>query len=278
MILTCKHCGKEFESSRSKRQFCSELCSNRNHAGRKREILASKDEKKVLSYGGGVDSTAIALLIIQGKLQRPDYIVMVDTGYEKASTWKYINEVVQPKLQAINLPITIIHTNDYSSNALIDKNGMVAIPAHRKNEDGTVSKMRTWCNGGWKSKVVNRWMGDNGLTKVESWIGFSADEERRKLKSDVRWIKYRYPLIELGLTRNDCIYELGGAGWPMPPRTSCYFCPQQTHQQWIHLYQREPQEFAKAKQIELEIQKTHPNVYLHASGMNIDEWIKTKIS
>lgn len=269
MILTCKHCGKEFESNRSKRQFCSEICSNRNHAGRKREILVSKEEKKVLSYGGGVDSTVIALLIIQGKIERPDYIVMVDTGYEKASTWQYINEIVQPKLQAIGLPITIIHTNDYSSNTLIDKNGMIVIPAHRKNEDGTISKMRTWCNSGWKSKVVNRWMRDKGIGKVEQWIGFSAEEERRKLKSNAKWITFRYPLIELGLDRNDCIYQLGQAGWPLAPHTSCYFCPQQSKRQWIDMARHEPSEFGRAIEIERLLQQQNPNVYLHSSCVNI---------
>jgi hypothetical protein len=228
----------------------------------------------VLSYGGGVDSTAIALLILQEKLERPDYIVMVDTGYEKASTWKYINEVVQPKLTQANIPITIIHTNDYSSNALIDRNGMVVIPAHYRREDGKIGKMRTWCNGGWKSKVANRWMRQRGIQRAQQWIGFSADEERRKIVSNVKWIEYRYPLIELGYDRNDCIYQLGQAGWPMPPRTSCYFCPQQTNRQWQELANREPEEFERAVAIERRLQAHNPNIYLHQSCVKLDNYIK----
>jgi hypothetical protein len=44
----------------------------------------------VWSYGGGKQSVAIAALIVQGKLPKPDLIVMADTdanGHLLGATW-----------------------------------------------------------------------------------------------------------------------------------------------------------------------------------------------
>lgn len=273
---TCKYedCGKTFNPKRRARKYCSLLCANRKIAGRQAEEIMSKKSVKLLSYGGGVDSTVIAILIINGTIERPEHIVMVDTGYEKQSTWDYINKVVQPRLTEVGLEIKILKTNDYSDNSIIDKNGMVRIPACRKNLDGSVSKLRTCCNGGWKATVVNRWMRKIGIERVEQWIGFSADESRRKLKNKKKWISFRYPLIELGMTRNDCIYYAGKHNWPMPPRTSCYFCPQQRDEQWRQMARDEPEEFQRAVDLEIELHKTKPDIFLHRSCKDLKEWMK----
>lgn len=40
------------------------------------------ERTQVFSYGGGVQTAAICALIIQGRLPRPDIIVISDTGKE----------------------------------------------------------------------------------------------------------------------------------------------------------------------------------------------------
>ena len=47
--------------------------------------------KKILSYGGGVNSTAIIALALLGEVEMPDYIVFSDTGAEWPHTYKYID-------------------------------------------------------------------------------------------------------------------------------------------------------------------------------------------
>jgi hypothetical protein len=37
--------------------------------------------------------------------------------------------------------------------------------------------------------------------------------------------EYRYPLIELGWDRERCIDEIRREGWPVPHKSSCFFCP-----------------------------------------------------
>jgi len=55
---------------------------------------------EVLSYGGGRQTVAICVLIAQGKLPRPERIVMADTGREATSTWEYLDAHVRPLLRA----------------------------------------------------------------------------------------------------------------------------------------------------------------------------------
>jgi hypothetical protein len=42
---------------------------------------------EVFSSGGGTQSAAIAALIVQGRLPKPDFVVIADTDYECSSTW-----------------------------------------------------------------------------------------------------------------------------------------------------------------------------------------------
>lgn len=50
--------------------------------------------------GGGVQSAAIAALIVTGKI-RPDLAIIVDTEREQSTTWRYMDEVISPALQSV---------------------------------------------------------------------------------------------------------------------------------------------------------------------------------
>jgi len=228
------------------------------------------------SCGGGVDSTAIAVLICTGKLPKPDLAIMVDVGYEKKSTWEHVLGTLVPRLDEVGVKLEIVETRKYTDNGLIDPQGRVAIPAYRKNVDGSVSKMHTWCNGKWKAQVTRRWLREQGVRRVEQWLGMAADETRRARPSDRAWIVHRWPLIEMGLTREGCCHAIGCAGWPMPPRTSCYLCPQQSNREWQQMAEHEAEEFAKAQEAERWIQERHKNVFLHSKCEPIGTLFRSK--
>jgi hypothetical protein len=44
----------------------------------------------VWSFGGGVQSWALAVLVAQGRLPRPDYTVIANTKREATETWEYL--------------------------------------------------------------------------------------------------------------------------------------------------------------------------------------------
>lgn len=72
MILTCENCGQSFQSNRSARKYCSRKCANTKAANIRSLKFMEEKIDVVWSSGGGIQSTAIAALICNGALPRPD--------------------------------------------------------------------------------------------------------------------------------------------------------------------------------------------------------------
>lgn len=233
---------------------------------------------EVWKYGGGTQSVAIAALILQGKLPRPDIAIIADTGKERSSTWQYLDAVVTPKLAEIGMPIIRAYASDhaYYHEGVYNRKGTLLIPAFT-NAAGVKGMMDGYCNKWWKQDVVNNWLRrERGIRKeqVRSWIGFSADEwprvHRMKQGEEYQAGRIRFPLVELGLRRRDSIALVEAMGWPTPPRSACYMCPNQTDAEWRDLKYNHPAEFALAVQEEREMQKRDPNYWLHDSCQPLD--------
>lgn len=263
MTLTCQNCGKPFESVRRAKKFCCVACSNAwNGAHREKPELPPPD-KIVWSSGGGIQSTAIAVLICQGRLPRPDLSLMIDCGFESKRTIEYMQTVTIPRLAEAGVDFRLVPSSMYTSVKLMTDDGHCNLPAFRKNPDGSVSHLSTHCNGVWKNYVARKYIRENGIDRYQQWLGISTDEARRSHKSSGRqYIELRYPLIELGLSREDCVRTIRDAGWPVPIRTSCIMCPQRTMFEWLRLKVECPEDFEEACRIEEQIREIDPNVYL----------------
>ena len=61
--------------------------------------------KRVLSFGGGVQTTAMAILMAQGKITC-DEVVFADTGAEKPETYWYMESYSEPLFKEIGIPFT----------------------------------------------------------------------------------------------------------------------------------------------------------------------------
>jgi 3'-phosphoadenosine 5'-phosphosulfate sulfotransferase (PAPS reductase)/FAD synthetase len=57
-----------------------------------------KKELRILSFGGGVQTTALAILVAQGKV-KADAVVFADTGAERPGTYDYMNSYTKPLLK-----------------------------------------------------------------------------------------------------------------------------------------------------------------------------------
>ncbi len=60
---------------------------------------------------------------------------------------------------------------------------------------------------------------------VESWLGYTTEEMQRVNDSNLHWQYFRYPLIELGMTKNDCKKWLEVNGKPKRLGSFCKKCP-----------------------------------------------------
>lgn len=263
MEKVCKNCGAAFTTNRSAREYCGYACSNAVTATERERRKVDRPALSVWSCGGGVQSTAIAVLIEQGKLPKPDFAFMTDCGYEQRTTLEYVNSITIPRMKAIGVTLNIVKTTDYTNNDLIDVGGHIVIPAYQRMPDGRIIKFNTHCNETWKVRTAKRWMREQGMERCVNWIGISTDEKKRARPSVNKWVTLRYPLLELGLNREDCLWLICGAGWPKPPRSSCFFCPQRNDRQWQEMRENNPDDYERALEVEEIVQAHDPTVFLH---------------
>jgi hypothetical protein len=226
-------------------------------------VIEPTDARKVvLSYGGGVQSTAIACLIVTGKLPRPDYIVIADTGREAETTWDYLDKHAAPRLAAVGLTVELAG-HDLATVDLYSSGGSILIPAYTKHSDGKIGRLPTYCSVEWKRRVMHRWMRQAGIKQAEVWLGISVDEAHRMKDSPVKWVTHRYPLIDAWMKRADCLALLEANGWPPPPRSSCWMCPHRTTADWRALTRND---LRRAVEFEVDMREHDPSLTLRGSG------------
>lgn len=96
--------------------------------------------------------------------------------------------------------------------------------------------------------------GGNELVAI-SWIGISKDEMTRMKASLFPYVENRWPLIEKGMTRMDCLKWMEDNGYPKPPRSACSYCPYHSNKEWQRIKTEEPEHFEEAVIFEKEAQK-----------------------
>lgn len=221
--------------------------------------------KQVWMCGGGVQSAAIAALIVEGRIPKPDYAAMADTGREKSSTWRYVNDMLKPKLDAVGVDLVIIPASKYATVDLYAKNGDLLIPAFT-TINGPVAKLPGFCSNEWKTRVIHRWLTEQGVSPsgYRKWIGFSANELRRVFAGNV-W----YPLIfEVRMFREDCLAVAEKVFGQAPPKggSCCWMCPNMGDAQWIEMRESDPQDFESACALDEQIREADPHIFVHSSG------------
>lgn len=302
---------------------------------------------RVISYGGGVQSTAMCVLAAQGKLDDImggpiDAALFANTGddTEYPPTLDFVRNIMIPWGAARGLKILELHrfvngvpTTIYKD--LVDMNvRSIDIPVRMKN--GSFGNRK--CTSKFKIEVVHQWLRANGVDSTnfgsrngkskldddqvglirslneqglscrkiaettgiprstvgdvvsgKSWrkpsyavtaIGISVDEIHRlnrrrhnyNIELDV------YPLIELGLDRDDCKQIIADAGLPVPPRSACFFCPFRGMKSWNDLYENDPDLFERSVELEKTINKKRfmlgkDEVFLTSKGKSLPEAI-----
>jgi hypothetical protein len=217
---------------------------------------------QIFSSGGGVQSTAIAALIVRGDLLKPDLAVIVDTEREKSTTWRYLDTVTAPALASVGVEIYRVPKSKYATVDLISSGGDLLIPAFT-SQNGEPGKFKTYCSNEWKKRVKERWATGQGVKRAQTWLGFSVDEIHRAARQiEVKPGKWgvRFPLLELGMTRGDCLALVKEMGWPVPPRSSCWMCPNMHMREWREVMAGSDRD--KVIAFEREIRRHDPHVWL----------------
>lgn len=231
---------------------------------RGRPIALGQGRPRVLSLGGGLDSFAMLVRSIQlGEL--PDVVVFLDVGApgdpgEWAGTYRHVREVVRPLCVQHNIEFAWIDGETYPVR---DARSLFAWMWARGQIP--VAGPNRICTRIAKVERFERWMDDRFPGReVEVWIGFEAGEESRAAKDPNagkprtpvagRATRInRFPLIEWGLCRCRCLELVRAAGFPVPRKSACVFCPYASRADWRRFAAEEPAMFEQI--VELEARK-----------------------
>lgn len=230
------------------------------------------DRTQTWSSGGGVQSTAIAALIVQGRLPKPDLAVISDTERELSTTWAYMDAVTLPALASVGVTLHRVKKSKYATVDLYggkDGNSLLIPAFTTQGED--IGKLPGFCSNEWKLRVVQRWANkEHGVKAATLWMGISTDEQQRVSMPLGKWKKH-YPLIDLNLSRSDCMAIVEAMGWPEPPRSSCWMCPNHREGEWQWQKKAAPQDHGKAIVFDREIRKRDPHAWLHPSAQPLSK-------
>lgn len=193
----------------------------------------NKREYKIASCGVGVDS--VAGLIKYG-VENFDEIIFADTGSEKAQTYEYLDYLIKEK----KWPITVIASHygkiyDYYYNKRRYPN--------RWNRD---------CSGKFKIDVMHKYLRQKYGKKAHfhTHIFIDYSEFHRVRESKYKYETCHYPLVDDKITRADAVNIILQAGYKLPIKSGCYFCPFTKPEGWIWLRNNNPEEYAKALEME----------------------------
>lgn len=217
-----------------------------------------------VSYGAGVQSTALLVLAAQGRIDFNLFLFAnVGDDSEHPDSLRYFNEVAKPYAEAHGIEMVELRrvwkrgerkgqVETLWGRLMRDGSRSLPIPVRMSNgAPGTRS-----CTADFKIKVIGDELKRRGATPENPAtvaLGISVDEiERARPGIDpLATYQFRvYPLLDLGLNRRDCQRLIGEAGLPVPGKSSCFFCPFHNKETWRALKRDTPELWEKACQLE----------------------------
>lgn len=199
----------------------------------------------IISLGAGVQSSTMALMAAHGEITpMPTAAIFADTQAEPASVYKWL-DWLETKLP---FPVHRVTRGSLTDASLRIRERVRTvgkpwskslIPAFVLNKDGTKGIMGRACTADFKLAVLLKKQREIAQIKrgqktvgCVSWIGISLDEVSRMKPSRHMWAQNRWPLIELEISRHDCLRWMERKGYPAPPRSACIYCPFHSDHEW----------------------------------------------
>ena len=259
--------------------------------------------REYMSFGGGVQSTAIALLAINkderllkatgGKL--PELYVFADTGDEPDAVYENVASM-QEMIEGSGAEFKTVYRYDEEerrklSNAVCNplekqkQGGIPWIPAFVESDTSPMPIMRR-CTYTYKVEAVHRsvrahFKVPRGCKEeiIRAWIGISVDEIQRMRDSREKWQGLFYPLVKMGWRRGDCSRYIEQHKMD-PTRSACVYCPFRNNREWEEMRQHNPNDFKRAVEFEKRLHAAYDGLdepllkskpFIHRSRKRLDE-------
>lgn len=210
-------------------------------------------ERHFISLGAGVQSSAMTLMAAKGELApMPEAAVFADTGGEPEAVYGWL-----ARLEKL-LPFPVIRCKRSNLHDDVIEYGHSQIPCYTRN-GLKISKGKRQCTKHWKimpiykairafTATTRKRLGEGAFVL---WNGISTDEASRVKDARVSWVRNRWPLIERGMSREDC------KKWVLKhyfiseiPKSACVYCPYQDPDRWHRLRHAGGSEWELVKSVE----------------------------
>ncbi len=207
--------------------------------------------RNYLSFGGGVNSVALYLYLIEQDLEFE--AVFADHGTDYPETYEYFESFSK------KYPITVLKPKEGTLYDYCWDHRMVPAMYPR------------WCTRQFKLSVIFKYY----EKPCWQYVGIDAGEAKRAKIQVEKGVESRWPLIEAGIDRQGCIDLIKRHGLKVPPKSKCYICPFQSISEWKELRMDHPDLFCKAKQLEkrnmeYRISKGKKPLFLCGHGRSLD--------
>lgn len=209
--------------------------------------LAEDGHRINVCFGGGVDSTAMLVLLhLEGI--RPDLITFADTGGEKPETYDHVRQMDQwldsvgfprvtwcRKLTNASTPYDDLAGNN-TANETLPSLAFGMKSCSIKWKQGPQDQVLKGAKSGPNKRDPHPLWDEYQSTgrKIVKLIGYDsspADIRRSsKVKTEDADFLYRYPLQDADIARPECVKIIQSAGINVPIKSACWFCP--ASQKW----------------------------------------------
>ena len=230
----------------------------------------------ILSLGAGVQSSTLAMMAAAGEIgPMPDAAIFADTGWEPKKVHEYLDWLEKQ----LPFPVYRVMNGGGLLEAIKGNGRFAAVPFFTLN--GGMGRRQ--CTGEFKiipvQKKIRELLGYEKYKRIPEgaatvWIGISTDESIRMKPSQVKWINHRWPLIENGMSRMQCLEWFEQHNMPQPPKSSCLGCPFHSDKQWIEIKNGDQDEWFETVEIDRFIRyrtKMKHSQFMHRSLKPLDE-------
>jgi hypothetical protein len=203
---------------------------------------------KLISYGGGVNSTAMIIMLLQQGENYP--IVMADTGNEQPETYHYLSYFSDYLQKRWDTNITIIRPDTHPQyyDKRIAKHTIDSIESYCLKLGVVPFVCKRWCTKEFKIYPIQKWGENKGI--FIHLIAFSWDEINRAKNTFNEKYKQEYPLIGAVIDRKQCEIIIKNEGLEIPKKSSCWFCPYQKISELKALHKTHPDLFQRGIDME----------------------------
>lgn len=218
-----------------------------------------------VSYGGGVQSTALLVLAAQGRINFRLFL-FANTGddSEHPATLAFVRQVAMP--YAADHGIEVLELERRPTRGVfagrvetlygrITREGSRSLDIPVRMSNGSPGNRK--CTAEFKIHVIGKELKRRGATVEDPAtvaLGISTDEIERAhpgVDPQAPYQRRVYPLLDMGLRRSDCMTVIAEAGLPVPGKSACWFCPFHDDEAWRRLKRDTPDLFVKACELEV---------------------------